>query len=106
MSPGVERVERALLEGIEREAPISFERCSPGFEHREAQGVVVDAGVLSDVGVDVEVDVGAVVGVTAGVDDPRFLFGRNAHTSAAVTTMMTSAHTTAWMNSRRSRGGL
>jgi hypothetical protein len=67
-------------------------------------GVLADVGVLSEVGVDVDVD--AVVGVTAGVDEPRFLLGRNAHTSAAVTTMMTSAHTTACTNSRRSRGGL
>jgi hypothetical protein len=69
-------------------------------------GVVSDVAVLSEVGVDVDVDVGAVVGVTPGLDDPRFLLGRNAHTSAAVTTMMTSAHTTACTNSRRSRGGL
>jgi hypothetical protein len=68
--------------------------------------VVVDAGVLSDVGVDVEVDVGVVEGVTAGVDEPRFLLGRKAQTRAAVTTMITSAHTTACTNSRRSRGGL
>jgi hypothetical protein len=107
---GVERVERTFLERVELEPPVGFERRAPGLGHDVGQGVDVDAGVLSEVGVLLDVGVvlavGDVVGVVVGDEDPRFLLGRNAHTSAAVTTMMTSAHTTACANSRRSRGGL